>query len=191
MKRGYSWLRRKHLGRNSIDSRYAILEACLVGFCSALVALCLKQGVGYLGTWRIQATERFGSFLVLPLVGLSLGFLAGWLVENFAPEAAGGGMPQVKAVLAGFPLSCSLRVATVKLFATILILGAGFPLGRRGPTVHIGAALANWLSSFVPTSPEYRRQVMAAGAAAGLAASFNTPIAGVLLSKNYYAMFRV
>jgi CIC family chloride channel protein len=182
MKRGYSWLRQKHLGRNAIDSRYAIIEACIVGFCSALVALSLKQGIGYLGTFRIQATEQFGSFLVLPLAGSILGFLSGWLVENFAPEAAGGGMPQVKAVLAGFPLSCSLRVAIVKLISTILVLGAGFPLGRRGPTVHIGAALANWLSSFIPTSPEHRRQIMAAGAVAGLAASFNTPIAGVLFA---------
>jgi len=53
-------------------------------------------------------------------------------------------------------------------------------LGRRGPTVHIGAALAAQLSNWVPTSPQHRRQMIAAGAAAGLAAGFNTPIAGVL-----------
>ncbi|MHC5721473.1 MAG: chloride channel protein, partial [Nostoc sp.] len=60
------------------------------------------------------------------------------------------------------------------------VLGSGMPLGREGPTVQIGAALANQLSNWVPTSPEHRRQLIAAGAGAGLAAAFNAPIAGVL-----------
>ena len=68
----------------------------------------------------------------------------------------------------------------VKLIGTILVLGSGSILGRRAPTVHIGAALAEQLNSWFPTSPERRRQMIAAGAAAGLAAGFTTPIAGVL-----------
>ena len=59
-------------------------------------------------------------------------------------------------------------------------MGAGLTLGRRAPTVHIGAALAAQLSEWLPTSPDHRRQMIAAGAAAGLAAGFTTPIAGVL-----------
>jgi CIC family chloride channel protein len=74
----------------------------------------------------------------------------------------------------------NLRVALVKLGGTLLALGSGLSLGRQGPTVQIGAGLAAQLSRWVPTSPEYRRQLIAAGAAAGLAAGFNAPIAGVL-----------
>lgn len=179
-KRLRGWFKSRHFGRSSVDTRYAILEACLIGVLSGFSALLLKQGVGWVGGWRIQATEQFGAWLVLPLGGLVFGFFTGWMMEQFSPAAAGGGIPQVKAALARFPVPLSLRVAVVKLIGTILVLGAGLTLGRRAPTVHIGAALAAQLSSWIPTSPEHRRQMIAAGAASGLAAGFATPIAGVL-----------
>ncbi|RMF21133.1 MAG: CBS domain-containing protein, partial [Cyanobacteria bacterium J083] len=173
-------LESRNLAKGSLDTRYALIEACAIGIFSALAALLLKEGIGWLGMWRIQAANYWGAKYTLPVVGMGLGMLAGWLIQQFSPEAAGGGIPQVKAVLAKVPLPLSLRVAVVKTIGTILVLGAGITLGRRGPTVHIGAALAAWLSNWLPTSPEYRRQMIAAGAAAGLAAGFNTPIAGVL-----------
>jgi CIC family chloride channel protein len=173
-------IKSRHLARGSVDARYALIEACAIGVFSALAALWLKQGISWLGGWRIQATAQFGAWLTLPLIGLSLGMLAGWLIEQLSPEAAGSGIPHVKAILARFPIPLSGRVAAVKAIATVLVLGAGLTLGRRGPTVHIGAGLAAQLSSWLPTSPDHRRQMIAAGAAAGLAASFNTPIAGVM-----------
>lgn len=174
------WFKSLHFGRSSVDTRYALVEACLIGILSALAALWLKKGIGWLGGWRIQTAHQFGAWLVLPAVGLSFSLLAGWILQRFSPAAAGGGIPQVKAALARYPILLSLRVAVVKAIGTTLILGAGLTLGRRAPTVHIGAALAAQLSSWIPTSPEHRRQMIAAGAAAGLAAGFNTPIAGVL-----------
>ena len=111
---------------------------------------------------------------------MGFGFLAGWLVQRFAPEAAGSGIPQVKATLANVPLNLSWRVAIVKLFSAIIALGSGITLGRQGPTVQVGAGLAAGMSRWVPTSPDHRRQMIAAGAGAGLAAAFNAPIAGVL-----------
>jgi chloride channel protein, CIC family len=133
-----------------------------------------------LGAWRIQSSQQFPAILVLPAIGLIGGCLAGLLVESCAPEASGSGVSQVKAVLGRSSIALNLRVAAVKLLSTMLIMGAGFPLGRQGPTVQIGAALANTLSRWVPTSPDHRRQMIAAGAAAGLAAGFNAPITGVL-----------
>ena len=176
----YTWFKSRHFGRNSIDSRYALLEACIIGVFSAIAALLIKLGVGGLGSLRLQAAQNYGAIWVLPLAGLSLGWLAGWIIERFSPPAAGGGIPQVKAALARYPIELSGKVALAKLVGTILTLGGGLTLGRRAPTVHIGAALAAQLSSWLPTSPEHRRQMIAAGAAAGLAAGFTTPIAGVL-----------
>jgi len=66
------------------------------------------------------------------------------------------------------------------LLGATLVLASGMPLGREGPTVQIGAALANQFSRWFPTSPNHRRQLIAAGAGAGLAAAFDAPIAGVL-----------
>lgn len=172
-----SWL--KSFNLRPTDQRYALLEACSIGFISAIAAVILKEGIGWLGTFRLQAADTYGGWLALPFIGFSCGFLAGICVETFAPDAGGGGIPNVKAVLARYPLPLSLRVAVVKIVGTILVLGGGLTLGRRGPTVHVGAALAAQLSQWVPTSPEHRRQLIAAGAAAGLAAGFNTPIAGI------------
>ena len=175
-----SWWKSRIFARSSIDNRYALLEACLIGFLSGISALFLKAGIGWLGGWRIKASYLFDAHLSLPLAGLVLGFLAGWAIELLAPTAAGGGIPQVKAVLARYTVLINLKVALAKTLGTILVLGAGLTLGRRGPTVHIGAALAAQLSRWIPNSPTNRRQMIAAGAAAGLAAGFNTPIAGVL-----------
>ena len=174
------WFKSQHFGRSATDSRYALLVACLIGILSALAAIILKLGIGWLGGWRVHLVANSSPFLVLPLGGFLLGYSAGWIVEHFSPAAAGGGIPQVKAALAKYPLPLSWRVALVKMIGAILILGGGLTLGRRAPTVHIGAALAAQLSVWLPTSPDHRRQMIAAGAAAGLAAGFTTPIAGVL-----------
>ncbi|MBE9020386.1 chloride channel protein, partial [Chroococcidiopsidales cyanobacterium LEGE 13417] len=160
--------------------RLAILEACLIGLVSGLAAVLLGQGVGWLGGWRQHTANLFPAHIILPLIGLAGGLLAGWLVDRFAPAASGSGMSEVKAVLASVPMPLNLRIAIVKLISAILVLGSGMPLGREGPTVQIGAALAAQLSRWFPTSPDHRRQLIAAGAGAGLAAAFDAPIAGVL-----------
>jgi CIC family chloride channel protein len=160
--------------------RLAIFEACLIGLFSGLAAVFLGQGVGWLGGWRQHASHLLPVYIVLPSIGLVGGFLSGWLVEHFAPSAAGSGMSEVKAVLARVPMPLNLRIALVKLVSAMLVLASGIPLGKEGPTVQIGASLASQLSYWFPTSPDHRRQLIAAGAGAGLAAAFDAPIAGVL-----------
>ncbi|MBW4452266.1 MAG: chloride channel protein [Nostoc indistinguendum CM1-VF10] len=158
----------------------AIAEACIIGLVAALSAVFLKVGSGWLGTWRVHSTHLLPAWLALPAIGLVLGFVAGWLVDRLAPEAYGSGIPQVKATLANVPMKLSWRVAGIKLLSAIIAIGSGMTLGRQGPTVHVGAGLAAGMSRWVPTSPDHRRQMIAAGAGAGLAAAFNAPIAGVL-----------
>lgn len=158
----------------------AIAYAVLIGLVAALPAVLLKVSSGWLGAWRVHASNQFPAWIVLPLVGVSFGFLSGLLVQRLAPEAGGSGIPDVKATLANVPIKLSWRIALVKLVSAIVALGSGLTLGRQGPTVHIGAALAGGLSRYLPMSPDHRRQIIAAGAGAGLAAAFNTPITGVL-----------
>ncbi|HLP87195.1 MAG TPA: chloride channel protein [Nostocaceae cyanobacterium] len=158
----------------------AIAEATIIGIVAALSAVALKEGSGWLGTWRVHSTQFLPAWFTLPAVGASLGFLAGYLVQRLAPEAAGSGIPQVKANLANVQMRLSWREAIVKLISAIIVLGSGLTLGRQGPTVQVGAGLAAGMSRLVPTSPDHRRQMIAAGAGAGLAAAFNAPIAGVL-----------
>ncbi len=158
----------------------AILEASLIGLLSGLAAVVLKVGVGWVGGWRLGGAGMLPPIVALPLFGAIGGGLAGILIQRLAPEASGSGIPQVKAALAYLPMPLTGRIAIVKLMSTILSLGAGLTLGRQGPTVQLGAAIASQVSNWFPTSPDHRRQLLAAGAAAGLAAGFNAPIAGVL-----------
>ncbi|MDX2228319.1 MAG: chloride channel protein [Leptolyngbyaceae cyanobacterium bins.349] len=160
--------------------RLAILEAVVIGLVAALAAVLLKQGVHWMSLWRVQTAVIVPAWLLLPLVGLLGGFLAGGLIQQFAPEATGSGVPQIKAALSYVPISLDLRVAVIKLLSTMLTLGSGMVLGRQGPTVQIGASLAAQFSRWVPASPDHQRQLIAAGAAAGLAAGFDAPIAGML-----------
>lgn len=160
--------------------RLAIAEACLIGLVSGLSAVLLKQSVGLFGSWRVQASLLLPASIALPAIGLSLGLLCGFIIERLSSEATGSGIPQIKGALAQFPIALNLRVALVKLVSSILSLSAGLTLGRQGPTVHIGAAIAGQMSHWVPTSPDHRRQMIAAGAGAGLAAGFNAPLAGIL-----------
>lgn len=162
------------------SSRFAIIEACLIGLISGLAAVALQDGIGWLGGLRIYFANQFHSPLMLPLIGFIGGFIAGLLIETIAPDAKGSGIPQVKAALAQFPIALNWQVALVKLISGITVLGTGLPLGRQGPTVQLGAALAAQLSYWFPTAPNHRQQMIAAGAGAGLAAGFAAPIAGVL-----------
>ena len=162
------------------SSRFAILEACLIGLVSGLAAVALQEGIGLLGGWRVSLATQYPASLVLPAIGFAGGFVSGLLIETVAPDAKGSGIPQVKAALAQFPIALNWQVALVKLMSGITALGAGLTLGRQGPTVQLGAALAAQLSYWFPTAPDHRRQMIAAGAGAGLAAGFAAPIAGVL-----------
>lgn len=163
-----------------------LLEACTIGVVAAIGAVLLKDGVGFLGAWRIvgvdYAIANFGQghFFFLPLVGLLGGTIAGALIQYVAPEATGSGIPQVKAAIMGVPQDLGLRTAAVKLISCVVALGSGLSMGREGPTVQLSAALSAKASELIRSSPKHRAQLIAAGAGAGLAAAFNAPLAGAL-----------
>ncbi|CAM6001771.1 unnamed protein product [Sphagnum balticum] len=116
--------------------------------------------------------------VIVLITGGSL--IAGLIVQYIAPEISGSGIPQVKAVLNAVAIPLNLRVALSKLIGSCVSLGIGLPLGKEGPTVHIGAACGAILAKLAGESPRRSRQLIAAGAGAGLAAAFNAPLAGVM-----------
>ena len=156
------------------------LEICIIGLASGLSAVLLKEGIDFIGEWRIHLAEQYPAWIVLPAIGLFGGLIAGWLVHTFAPTTAGSGIPQVKAYIEGVRTAMNLRVAVVKLVGATIALGSGFVLGREGPTIQMSAACAAYLSRRLSNLSNLRCQIVAAGAGAGLAAAFNAPIAGVL-----------
>ena len=105
-----------------------------------------------------------------------------WLVQNFAPEAKGHGVPEVMDSINYGGGMIRPVVAAVKSLASALSIGSGGSVGREGPIIQIGAAFGSTLGQFVPMPAAQRITLIAAGAGAGIAATFNTPIGGVLFA---------
>ncbi len=119
-------------------------------------------------------------FLVaVPAVG---GWLYGPLIAKFAPEARGHGVPEVMLAVAERGGRIRMQVAIVKSLASALCIGSGGSVGREGPIVQIGSALGSSLGQLVRVSESRMRLLVACGAAAGISATFNAPIAGVFFA---------
>jgi CIC family chloride channel protein len=117
------------------------------------------------------------------LIAVPLGFLvAWWVAKRFAPEVEGDGVPDVIAALGVRDGRIRGRVVPAKIVATALTLGGGGSGGREGPIVQIGGAIGSVISRFFHLGPDQIRSLVAAGAGAGIGASFNAPIAGMLFA---------
>src|SRR6202165_2852363 len=117
--------------------------------------------------------------LLFPVVG-SLGI--GYLLSRYFPDARGSGVPQTKAALFAREGRITLRTVLGKFFCTSATLASGIPLGREGPSVQVGAGIASVLGRRLGLRPERVKALLPVGAAAAVAASFNTPLAAVLFS---------
>ena len=126
-------------------------------------------------THQSRRTFLVGSFLLM--AGTSA--VSGWLLTKFCPEAAGSGIPQVKLSFWKDFGYIPWRVVWVKFIGGALSVGGGNSLGREGPSVQLAGGLTSQLSGHLGIPKQERRTATAAGAAAGLAAAFNTPIAAV------------
>src|SRR5947207_2996978 len=138
----------------------------------------------------ILLTERFGARrdpaggmgwrrLLVP-VASSLGM--GYLLYRYFPDARGSGVPQTKAALYAQEGRILLRTVLGKFFCTSATLASGIPLGREGPSVQVGAGIASVLGRRLGLSQEKVKALIPVGAAAAIAAAFNTPLAAVLFA---------
>jgi chloride channel protein, CIC family len=119
-------------------------------------------------------------FVVLaPIAG---GLLYGPLVSRFAPEARGHGVPEVMYAVNRLGGRMRAQVPIVKSLASALCIGSGGSVGREGPIVQIGSALGSLLGQAMRLSESQLRLLVACGAAGGISATFNAPIAGVFFA---------
>ncbi len=155
-----------------------------------VLTLLIGALVGAVVVGFILLTERFGARLypsggaawrrlLVPVMG-SLGM--GYLLFRYFPEARGSGVPQTKAALFAREGRITLRTVFGKFFCTSATLASGIPLGREGPAVQVGAGLASVLGRKLGLRPEKVKALLPVGAAAAIAAAFNTPLAAVLFA---------
>jgi CIC family chloride channel protein len=122
----------------------------------------------------------WGPFIILAPVAGSV--IVVFLVKNFAPEAKGHGVPEVIDAIHYQKGGIRPVVALIKSLASALSIGSGGSVGREGPIIQIGSAFGSTIGALLRMSPYERTILIAAGAGGGIAATFNTPVGGVLFA---------
>ncbi len=110
---------------------------------------------------------------------LATSVAAGILLNRFSPDSAGSGIPELKAAYWKEMGYVKAKNVFIKFIAGILSIGGGTSLGREGPTIYISGGIASTLSGYLGSPKRFRRRATAIGAAAGLAAAFNAPMAAI------------
>ncbi len=177
------WLAASRLG--------LVVMALVVGAGAGLGAAGFRELI-YGVSWLATGHEQFGQqghaaslhlpflgiwfVLLVPIVG---GLLYGPLIQRFAREARGHGVPEVMVAVAENGGRIRPPVTIVKALASAICIGTGGSVGREGPIVQVGSALASTLGQAVRMSEARLRVIVACGAAGGIAATFNAPITGL------------
>ena len=176
--------------------RQTILLAFLVGLLTGIFGFAFKYSIAVISTNVSHIASNpteWWEWLYYPLIGFVGACIAGIAVQ-YVPESSGSGIPEVRLALARPGVGVKRRNILAKFFGGIAGIGTGLSMGREGPTVQIGASSGTLVSKIFGITGKNQKKFLAAGAGAGLAAAFNTPIAGVLfvveeLQHNFSAKF--
>ncbi|MDE1240351.1 H(+)/Cl(-) exchange transporter ClcA [Vibrio aestuarianus] len=158
----------------------------IVGILAGIVGTYFEAAVHLVSETRTEwLRSEIGNILPLWLaaflISAALAFIGYFLVHRFAPEAAGSGIPEIEGAMDGMRPVRWWRVLPVKFFGGMGALGSGMVLGREGPTVQMGGAIGRMVSDiFRIKNDDTRHSLLASGAAGGLAAAFNAPLAGIM-----------
>lgn len=184
----FSKLRQMHSNIRQTEHIYMILVALAIGLLGGLCAVGFRELIG-LGQqsmwWQNNYTLDYIRSLpwwwkiAIPTVG---GFLAGVIIYYFAREAKGHGVPEVMEAVALQGGRIRPRVVITKMFASAISIASGGSVGREGPIVQIGATIGSSFGQYLKIDERRLRTLVGCGAAAGIAATFNAPVAGALFA---------
>lgn len=161
------------------EDRLAILLSLLIGALVGLVVVAFILLTGRLAAHMYPAGGAGWRRIVVPTVG---SLVTGYLLFKFFPLARGSGIPQTRAALFIHDGRISLKSVVGKFVCCATSLASGISLGREGPSIYIGSGLASVIGRRLGLSSERIKSLVPVGAAAALAAAFNTPIAAVLFA---------
>ncbi|MCP4749531.1 MAG: CBS domain-containing protein [Proteobacteria bacterium] len=168
----------------------AIIIGILAGFGAIGIRILIKEisdlsfsGGGNLLENIIQSPWYVK--ILIPVVG---GLIVGPLIHFFAPEAKGHGVPEVMQSILLKGGLIRPRVAVVKAIASAITIGTGGSVGREGPIIQIGSSLGSTVGQFFNISGNRMKTLVGCGAAAGIAAAFNAPVAGALFAVEIILM---
>jgi len=176
---------------------FSLPVVCILAFAVGIVAaagavlfrylISLAHNLFFFGNFsffynanEFDAPSPWGPFVILaPVIG---GLIVVFLVKTFAPEAKGHGVPEVMFAIYHNKGNVRGIVAVVKSLASAISIGSGASVGREGPIIQIGASFGSTLARVLNLVRWQKITLLAAGAGAGIAATFNTPLGGVLFA---------
>jgi len=161
------------------EEQVFLLLSLLIGALTGLAVVAFIVLTERLGIRLYPVDSAAWRRVLVPVAGsLAMGFL----LYRFFPNARGSGVPQTKAALFARDGFISLRTVLGKFFCTATTLASGIPLGREGPSVQVGAGIGSVLGRALGLRPEKVKALIPVGAAAAIAAAFNTPMAAVVFA---------
>src|ERR1700676_3254111 len=166
------------------------LLAAAVGVIAGVVAFLLYNSIGlftnlaFYHVWsfhfRSPAENKLGPWVILiPVVG---GIIVGFMAKYGSPKIKGHGIPEAMEAVLTSKSRIEPKVAIWKPISAAIAIGTGGPFGAEGPIIQTGGAFGSVIGQIVSTTASERKVLLACGAGAGMAATFNTPIAGVILA---------
>lgn len=176
--------------------RSAAVRACFLSFLAALLGLAgggaawlLLHLIGVISNvallhqwgWTLPSLRHFHPDASLVLVAMAGGLFVS-LLAKWSPVIRGHGIPEAMEAVLEKQSRISPRAAVAKPISAAVAIGTGGPFGAEGPIIVTGGALGSLVGQFVKVSPSERKILLASGAAAGMAATFGTPLAAVVLA---------
>lgn len=199
LKRIFDSIENKHFQRKILNA----FPFWAGAFSTGIVAILYAKVFSYAeaGTAFIYSKAAWSFFIITPICFL----ISWWLVHRFSPYSKGSGIPQVSAAIElsnpkhYFKVDklLSLKIIIVKILSSIVFVFGGGVIGREGPTIQISASIFKKINDILPNwYPKISKSNMiVTGAAAGLAAAFNTPLGGIVfaieeLTKTHFSYFK-
>jgi CIC family chloride channel protein len=178
---------RRLFGEVDLQSTAVLMfVAVLVGLGTGLAAVAFIRAIGWIthlsfeqGVPQLLAPLGQGWIALVPIIGA---LISGPMIAYWAIEAKGHGVPEVMQAIVMKGGRIRPRVALVKSLASSICIGTGGSAGREGPIVQVGAALGSTVAQVFRLGPERTITLVACGAAAGISATFNAPVAGVIFA---------
>ncbi len=169
--------------RGLTEAPFLLGLSIIIGLGGGFGAFCFRWLIAQFNhLFLIEGAGFLGNEFLLPLIPAMGGLIVGFIVIKLAPEARGSGIPEVMASVAAENGRIRTRVMPLKALASAICIGSGGSVGREGPIVHIVSSFGSSVGQLFRFSGERLKVLVGCGAAAGISATFNAPIAGGLFS---------
>jgi chloride channel protein, CIC family len=165
--------------RSARENQVFLVLTLLIGALTGLAVVAFIVLTEHVGMRLYPVGSSPWRRLLIPIGG---SLAMGYLLYRYFPDARGSGVPQTKAALFAREGKITLSTVFGKFFCTSATLASGIPLGREGPAVQVGGGIASVLGRKIGLGPERVKSLIPIGAAAAIAAAFNTPLAAVLFA---------